>query len=73
MEKYHYTYFWFDKAGEIDGFVVNFYYDGDMTKQDVYDSAEEIFIQHMKKFGYSQKQIEETDYQLAVRKGWCEV
>lgn len=73
MEKYCFTYFWNTEDNEIEYIYVNVLYNGLLTEKDIYAYAEHVFCENMKQLGYSQKQIEKADYQLAISKGWCGV
>lgn len=70
-KQYTYTFFWMDKDRELNVIKAKVEVKATLTIQQVYDNAENVFFEASKKEGYSQQQIDEADYMLAVQEGWC--
>lgn len=68
---YTYTFFWMDAKRDIHIIKAKVEVDNTLTIADVYRNAESVFAKVSKEKGYSQKQIDEADYHLAVQEGWC--
>lgn len=72
MKKYTYTFFWMDDEREIYVVKAQVEMKSILSRQNIYDNAEQIFEKACKQNGISQKQMEEADYMLAVQEGWCD-
>lgn len=70
-KQYTYTFFWMDAKRDINIVKAKVEVDSTLTIANVYGNAEIVFAKACKQYGYSQKQIDEADYQLAVQEGWC--
>lgn len=70
-KQYTYTFFWMDAKRDINIVKAKVEVDNTLTIANVYRNAESVFVKACKQNGYSQKQIDEADYQLAVQEGWC--
>lgn len=70
-KQYTYTFFWMGKDRELNVIKAKVEVKATLTIQQVYDNAEKVFFEASRKEGYSQKQIDEADYMLAVQEGWC--
>lgn len=71
MTKYRFLYFWNDSNSDRQAFTVNCQSAEMPTIDDIYNYAEILFQQSAEELGYSKREIETADYQLAVLKGWC--
>lgn len=68
---YTYAFFWMDVERDIHIVKAKVEVDSTLSLAKVYKNAESIFEKACKQNGYSQKQIDEADYNLAVQEGWC--
>ena len=68
---YTYTFFWMDANRDINIVKAKVEVSSTLSIGNVYKNAESVFEKACKQKGYSQKQIDEADYNLAVQEGWC--
>ena len=68
---YTYTFFWMDANRNINIVKAKVEVSSTLSLAKVYKNAESVFENACKQNGYSQKQIDEADYNLAVQEGWC--